>query len=163
MTIFSPSSSSNSFSTSGTTSPGVLFGNLARIWNDYIDNKSAIDLKEFQNWVNAHIYASTYKIRTVQSNIGKPKPVFGGLGRVSYIVAKINKPYYLHLLKELGRTHDHEFINDDYSNKCRWLEILCRLGELTNVGANRTAAMGVMPYHPNKYLSKSDLLLREIY
>lgn len=138
--------------------PVVLFGNLGRIWNEIVGNNGSVDVKAFQDWTNAHVYVSNYDMRTVKANIGKSKPVSGGLGRVSYRISKINKPYYRHLLEQMGRERDHERVNDDYRDKCRWLEALCLLGEFTNVGANRTAAMGAMRYKPNGYLSKSDLL-----
>lgn len=138
--------------------PVMIFGNLARIWNQIVLNESEIDVSELQNWVNAHVFVSSYKMRTASSNIGKPKPVVGGLGNASYSVSKINRKYYVHLLKEMDRTYDYEFVNEDYLDKCRWLETLCALGELTNVGANRTAAMGVMRYYPKRHVSQHDLL-----
>ena len=106
------------------------------------------------------MYGSGYKIRSVQTYIGKPKAVAGCLGNVSYRVTKINKNYYKYFLKELNREYDYEFVNGDYSNNCRWLEILCKLGEYTNVGANRTAGLGVLRYYPKKYLTERDFLLK---
>jgi len=142
--------------------PIILFSNLARLWNDFSNGESDIDKKIFLNWLNFHIYISAYnKMRTVIRNIGKSKPVIGGLGNVSYRVTKINKNYYKHHLEELNRQYEYKFINNDYSNNCRWLEILCRFGEYTNVGANRTAGMGVIRYHYKSYLSEKDLLSRQ--
>ncbi len=141
--------------------PIIMFGNLSRIWNNIMNGESEIELEEFQDWVNAHVYVSSYKMRTVQSEIGKPKPVVGGIGNVSYTVSKINRKYYVHLLERLDKNYDYEHVNQDFEDKCRWLDILCKLGEYTNVGANRTAAMGVMKYFPKRYLSKSDFLVKE--
>ena len=141
--------------------PNLLFGNLANIWNDISSGEAEIDRKTFINWVNAHVYVSGHKIRTVRTYIGKPKPVAGFLGNASFRITKINKNYYKHLLKELKREYDYQFVNEDYSNNCRWLEILCRFGEYTNAGANRTAGMGVIRYYPRRYLMEKDLLFKD--
>ena len=138
--------------------PILLFGNLAKLWNETAKNTSEIDRDNFLNWVNVHVYVSGYKMKSVRTEIGKPKPVVGGLGNVSYRVVKINKHYYKHMLKEMNREYDYKFVNDDYSGNCRWLEILCKLGEYTNVGANRTAGMGVIHYYPGNYLTEKNLL-----
>ncbi len=140
--------------------PNLLFGNLVNIWNDILRSEAEIDRETFINWVNAHVYVSGHKMRTVRTDIGKPKPVVGFLGNASFKVTKINKNYYKHFLIKLNREYDYEFVNEDYSNNCRWLEILCRLGEYTNVGANRTAGMGVIRYYSKFYLSEKDLLVK---
>ncbi len=140
--------------------PNLLFGNLVNIWNDILRSEAGIDRETFINWVNAHVYVSGHKMRTVRTDIGKPKPVVGFLGNASFKVTKINKNYYKHFLIKLNREYDYEFVNEDYSNNCRWLEILCRLGEYTNVGANRTAGMGVIRYYSKFYLSEKDLLVK---
>jgi len=141
--------------------PSLLFGNLAHLWNDISKDAADIDRDQFISWVNAHVYISYYKMKTVKRNIGKPKPVYGGIGNASFNVKKFNKKYYKYLLEELGRPQDHKYVNRDYQNNCRWLEILCRLGEYTNVGANRTAGMGVIKYYPNLYLDSEDLLSKD--
>ncbi len=140
--------------------PNLLFGNLVNIWNDILRSEAEIDRETFINWVNAHVYVSGHKMRTVRTDIGKPKPVVGFLGNASFKVTKINKNYYKHFLIKLNREYDYEFVNEDYSNNCRWLEILCKLGEYTNVGANRTAGMGVIRYYSKFYLSEKDLLVK---
>lgn len=138
--------------------PVLLFGNLVNIWNDLSSRESEIERDIFLNWINAHVYISGYKMKSVKNEIGKPKPMVGGLGNVTYRVTKMNKNYYKYFLKELNREYDYNFVNDDYSNNCRWLEILSLVGEYTNVGANRTAGMGVIRYYPKRYLSGKDLL-----
>ncbi len=110
------------------------------------------------NWINAHVYVSSYNMRTVRVNIGKPKPVIGGIGNVSFKVSKINKLYYKHFLECENRSYDYEYVNVDYKSNCCWLDILGRLSEHTNVGANRTAGMGVIHYYDRTYLVKTDLL-----
>ena len=140
--------------------PISLFGNLATLWNDISKEGSKIDQNNFLNWLNFHVYISGHKIKSVKRDIGKLKPIVGCFGNVSYQVTKINRNYYKHFLNELNRKYDYEFVNDDYSNNCRWLEILCKLGEYTNVGANRTAGLGVIRYYPKKYLSNKDFLIK---
>lgn len=138
--------------------PVLLFGNLANLWNDIFKGTAEVDREKFIAWVNAHVYISGYDMKSATSEIGKEKPVVGGLGSATYRVTKIDKNYYLHMLKELNREYDYQFVNENYANNCRWLEILCKLGELTNIGGNRTAGMGVMRYYPKSYVSPEDLL-----
>jgi len=141
--------------------PALLFGNLANIWNKVAENVAGINRDDFLNWINAHVYISGYKMRSAKREIGKPRPMVGGLGNASYRATKINKNYYKHKLEELGRKYDYQFVNEDYEQSCRWLEILCRFGEYTNVGGNRTAGMGVMRYYPKYYMRERDLLKKE--
>jgi CRISPR/Cas system endoribonuclease Cas6 (RAMP superfamily) len=141
--------------------PNLLFGNLANIWNDIAIKEGELDRDIFINWLNAHVYASGYRMKTVRATIGKPVPVIGGIGNASYGVTAINRNYYKHYLEQIDRQYDYEFLNEDFENKCRWLEILCYLGEYTNVGANRTAGMGVMRYYPKRYLSSNDFLSKD--
>lgn len=82
--------------------------------------------------------------------MGKRMPVVGGLGNASFQDSKINKNYYIHYLEELNRKYDIDFFNQDYSGNCCWLEILCQLREYTNIGANRTAGLGVIKYYPKQ-------------
>ena len=113
------------------------------------------------NWINAHVYVSSYNMKTVRATIGKQKPVIGGIGSVSYMVSKINKLYYKHILEDENRPYDYEYVNADYKSYCCWLDVLCKLGEYTNVGANRTAVMGVMRYYPKEFLSEQDFLIKK--
>ncbi len=138
--------------------PLIFFGNLANIWNDIMKGTSEVARETLLNWVNAHVYVSSYNMRTVRVNIGKPKPVIGGIGSVSFKVSKINRLYYKHFLEDEDRSYDYEYINADYKSNCCWLDILSRFGEYTNVGVNRTAGMGVIHYYNRNYLSKKDLL-----
>jgi len=141
--------------------PVLLFGNLANLWNEISKKTPEIDRNNFLNWIKMHLYVSGYKMRSVRTEIGKHVPVVGGLGNATYRVTKINKNYYKYFLKELNRQYDYEFVNEDYLNNCHWLEILSKLGEYTNVGANRTAGMGVFRYYPKSYLSEKDFLRKE--
>lgn len=141
--------------------PILLFGNLSNLWNDLSNGSSQIEREHFTNWVNAHVYTSGFNMKTVRSEIGKNKPVIGALGHASYRVTKINKQYYKHFLAERNKQYNSEFVNENYKNNCCWLETLCHLGEYTNAGVNRTAGMGVMRYHPRRYLSDKDFLAKK--
>ncbi|MHA1757992.1 MAG: CRISPR system precrRNA processing endoribonuclease RAMP protein Cas6 [Promethearchaeota archaeon] len=134
--------------------PSLLFGNLAHIWNDINKDLAEINRDDFINWVNAHVYISYYKIKTVQRDIRKPEKVSGGLGNASFHVQKANKNYYKHVFEEMNKNDDARSLREDYLNNCRWLEALCKLGEYTNVGANRTAGLGVIRYYPKKYMKE---------
>jgi len=133
--------------------PALFFGNLVNIWNNISKKLAEIDRPNFINWVNAHVYISNYKMKTVRCYIGKPKPVYGGIGNASFRVKKKNMGYYEHTIEKSENANKHEFIKDNYQNNCFWLEILCRLGENTNVGANRTAGLGEIRYYPKSYIT----------
>jgi CRISPR/Cas system endoribonuclease Cas6 (RAMP superfamily) len=138
--------------------PELFFGNLINIWNDINDLEFEIERKVLLNWINAHVYISGYKMRSVRREIGKRKPVVGGLGNATYRVTKINKNYYKHFLEELDRKFDYHFVNENYEMNCKWLEVLCKMGEYTNVGGNRTAGMGVIRYYSKYYISEKDYI-----
>lgn len=133
--------------------PSLLFGNLANLWNDFSEGYCDVDRDNFLDWVNAHLYISGYKIRSASSEIGKPKPFIGGLGNVSYRVTKINRNYYEHLLEKMELKNNYDFCNQDFRDNCKWLDILCTFGTFTNIGAGRTAGMGVIKYYPKQYLT----------
>ena len=139
--------------------PSLFFGNLANLWNSITEDEGEINRDTFINWVNAHVYVSYYKMKTVRRDINKPRPVYGGIGDAAFRVKKVNKNYYSHYLEELGRgEEDSDFLKKDYVNNCKWLDALCHFGEYTNVGANRTAGMGVIRYYPKMYLNAEALL-----
>ncbi len=159
--------------------PDVLFGNLVHLWNDITGEGLQIERDSFLRWVGAHLYISGYKMRTAKRDIGKRKPIVGGLGNATYRVTKLNTNYYKHLLEEMEarvmkdkaegkeKVGDMEnadgmderaFVKEDFSEKCRWLHVLCQLGTYTNVGGNRTAGMGVIRYWVKEKLTGADLL-----
>lgn len=138
--------------------PSLFFGNLVNIWNDINEEALHIDREAFIDWIDAHVYISGYKMRSAKRDIGKPKPVVGGLGNATYRVTKINRNYYKQLLTDENKQYDIQFVNDHYSNNCKWLDVLCKLGTYTNVGGNRTAGMGVIRYWVKKELTEESLL-----
>ena len=138
--------------------PNLFFGNLVHLWNDITHEELQIEREPFIDWVNAHVYISGYKMRSAKRDIGKRAPVVGGLGNATYRVTGINRNYYKTLLDKMDQKYDTEFVNDDYSENCQWLDVLCNLGTYTNVGGNRTAGMGVIRYWVKEQLSKKDLL-----
>jgi CRISPR/Cas system endoribonuclease Cas6 (RAMP superfamily) len=141
--------------------PNSLFGNLVHLWNDINADGQQLERDSFIEWVNAHVYISGYKMRSAKRNIGKRKPVVGGLGNATYRVTKINRTYYKKVLEEMDRNYDVEFVNDNYAENCQWLDTLCKLGTYTNVGGNRTAGMGVIRYWTKSEVSEEDLISRE--
>lgn len=134
--------------------PELFFGNLINIWNDINESKCVIEREIFINWLNAHVYISGYKLRSVRREIGKQKPVIGGLGNATYRVKKPNENFYKFYMKKLNHKFDYQFAYEDYKINCKWLEIFCKMGEYTNVGGNRTAGMGVIRYYPKNYLKE---------
>lgn len=140
--------------------PNLFFGNLVNIWNDINENKehSKTEREPLLEWINTHLYISGYKMRTAKRNIGKGRPLAGGIGNITYRISKINTSYYEELLKTMNKTYDHAYVNEHYLEACCWIDILSKLGTYTNAGGNRTAGMGVIRYFPKSYLSKQDLL-----
>lgn len=138
--------------------PDVLFGNLIHLWNDINANGQQLDRDSFMDWVNAHVYISGYRLRSAKRDIGKRKPIVGGLGNATYRVTEINRNYYKKLLEDMDRKYDVEFVNENYSQNCQWLDALCKLGTYTNVGGNRTAGMGVIRYWVKERLTEHMLL-----
>jgi len=134
--------------------PSLFFGNLANIWNAINSKVAEINRDELINWINAHVYISYYKMKTVQRDIGKPEKVSGGLGSASFNVQKVNKKYYEKLLENQEYSSENFSIQEHYLDKCRWLDALCKLGQYTNVGANRTAGLGVINYYPREYFKE---------
>ena len=135
--------------------PSILFGNLCNLWNSVSENFKKLERDEFIKWVNTHVYVSYYDMRTVKRNIGKPKPIVGGIGVASYRIKNIDTHFYKNIT---GDIEDNEtrvnFIIKDHVQKCCWIDILCKLGEFINVGTNRTAGMGVIRYKPNKFFQE---------
>ncbi len=143
--------------------PSMLFGNLSALWNAILKETSLIARGHFLRWIDSHCYTSGYKMRSCRYFITTAQKVAGGQGSASYNIKKPNERFYDHFyetqhnpsppVEELGESKQ-EFIEKYHSNNCRWIDLLCRLGEYTNVGGNRTAGMGVMRYFPKKYLEK---------
>ncbi|MGV9198101.1 MAG: CRISPR system precrRNA processing endoribonuclease RAMP protein Cas6 [Promethearchaeia archaeon] len=132
--------------------PDTIFGNLAHLWNFYIkdrDELKEIDIDKFTNWIRAHVYVASHKIKTILRYIGNNRTNAGFQGHVSFRVKKPNSFYY-----EKRKNHK---IQDHYTENAKTLNLLCKFGEYTNVGANRTASMGVINYYPKHFFKKGNL------
>ena len=147
--------------------PSMIFGNLSKIWNDMIQQTAQIERQDFLNWVNAHCYVSGYEMRSAKYFIKSDQKVAGGHGSMSYRIKKPNKSFYEkfkppNILKnpktksenKLTIENKQEQVKAHYRSNCRWVDLLCRVGEYTNVGRNRTAGMGVIRYFPKNYIEK---------
>jgi len=133
--------------------PSVLFGNLANLWNNISGNDGRIDKDNFINWINSHLYMSYYDLKTVKRNVGESKAYIGVIGIANYKTTKINKFYYQKLKENKAKENLKIVPKDDYKENCRWIDILCKLGEYTSVGMKRTAGMGVIKYNFQKELN----------
>lgn len=111
-----------------------------------------IDRDDLMQWIDAHMYISGYKMKTVQRRIGKPKPLAGGIGNATFRIKKMNTNYYKHLLSEREKSQRAQKAQTHYKNHCEDIDLLCKLGAYTNVGGNRTAGMGVIRYFPKSFL-----------
>ncbi|MHA1328656.1 MAG: CRISPR system precrRNA processing endoribonuclease RAMP protein Cas6 [Promethearchaeota archaeon] len=133
--------------------PSIFFGNLINIWNMLARSYAEINKEKVINWINAHLYINYYKMRTVKRDIGELEPLYGGIGDINCRITKLNRFFYEKVKKNLKNNSNIDFsIKNDYIENCRWIEILCKFGEYTNVGVNRTAGMGVIKYYPREHL-----------
>ncbi len=107
--------------------PELIFSNLLKLWNDFTDGTAMIDVEEFLPWVNRNIYSSSLNIKTKAKETGESVPAVGLVGWVNFRIDKNNV------------------------NNARHVDMLCRLGELTNLGGSRTAGLGVIKYEPIAY------------
>lgn len=110
--------------------PELIFSNLTNLWNDTLKEQLRIEKDKFMNWVNHNIFASSYKIRTKIKEIGKDTPAVGCVGRVNFRILVENIPY------------------------TKLIDILCRFGQITNLGGGRTAGLGVIKYFPLTFFRK---------
>ena len=108
--------------------PELIFGNLINLWNKYYDGEFKFDRIVFLDWVNRNIFPSSFKVKTQAKEMGEKIPAVGVVGWVNF---KINKT------------------NSDYA---KYIDCLCRFGELSNLGGNRTAGFGVIQYTALNYI-----------
>lgn len=145
--------------------PSIFFGNLTSLYNDIIRKTALIERQNFLNWINTHCYVSGYEMKSAEYFIKTNQKVVGGQGSLSYRIKKPNESFYNQndILEDLSGSHINSKnkqarIKAHYRENCRWIDLLCRLGEYTNVGRNRSAGMGVIRYFPKKYLEKEPAL-----
>ncbi|MFO8017616.1 MAG: CRISPR system precrRNA processing endoribonuclease RAMP protein Cas6 [Promethearchaeia archaeon] len=134
--------------------PQAFFGNLVHLWNEMAKKEIRIARDELIQWIDAHMYISGYKMKTVKRHIGKSRPLAGGIGNATYRIKKINTNFYKHLLEELDKEDRYEEAQNHYREKCSLIDLLCKVGTYTNVGGNRTAGMGVIRYFPKNFLKE---------
>ncbi|MGV9172725.1 MAG: CRISPR system precrRNA processing endoribonuclease RAMP protein Cas6 [Promethearchaeia archaeon] len=132
--------------------PQAFFGNLVNQWNDMVKEENSIDRDDLLEWIGAHMYISGYKMKTVKRDIGKGRPLAGGIGNATYRIKKINSNFYKYLFEDLDAEERFSRVQSHYKQKCEQIDLLCKIGVYTNVGGNRTAGMGVIRYFPKTYL-----------
>jgi len=123
--------------------PTVIFSNLCTLWNSISESKENIDEAKFLEWLETHMYLSGHKIQTIPQTIGKKRPIVGFKGHTSFIIKDLNYHFYNDKTIKYAE-------NDFYSNSI-WTDFLCKLGQYTNLGMNRTASFGILNYYPESY------------
>ncbi|MHA1251355.1 MAG: CRISPR system precrRNA processing endoribonuclease RAMP protein Cas6 [Candidatus Helarchaeota archaeon] len=102
--------------------PVSLFTNLTHLWNELTPNDCHIDFKDFYDWIDKNLFLTSYNLRTRTIDIGKESRPVGFVGWAT-------------------------FINTDPENGfSNWLDTLCKFGEYTNLGGNRTSGCGSIEY-----------------
>ncbi|MHA1732177.1 MAG: CRISPR system precrRNA processing endoribonuclease RAMP protein Cas6 [Promethearchaeota archaeon] len=117
--------------------PVTLFTNVAHLWNTTFPENAAVDEVGLREWVMTHVMASSYKLRTVTAEIGKARPLVGFVGWCNYLVRGV----------------DRNAPSEEDLGWCSWIDALGRLAELSNLGHNRTAAMGVCQFRADEFIS----------
>ncbi len=111
--------------------PEIMFSNLVNLWNEFSDEKDKIEKNNFLQWVNRYMYPSSFKIKTQAREMGENLPASGVIGWMIYFL-----------------TENHLIYN-------KYIDGLCKLGELTNVGGGRTAGFGLIKYTPLEFFESS--------
>jgi len=110
--------------------PEVMFSNILNLWNCLFNEKAHLNEEDFLNWVNRSIFLSSLDIRTDAKEIGEVVPTVGFIGWVKFK------------------------INENENDYAKFIDIFCKFGELSNIGSNRTAALGRITYKPIEYFSR---------
>ncbi len=111
--------------------PELLFNNLLNLWNEFYDGIERFQKEDFIDWINKNIFISSLKIKSKAKEMGENVPAVGIIGWVNFEISKNN------------------------SNYAKYIECLCKLGELSNIGGNRTAGLGVIKYMGLDYFKNS--------
>jgi len=113
--------------------PELIFSNLSNLWNSLYNKEEKIDEVNFLEWVNRYGFPSSLEIKTDAKEMGETIPGVGFIGWVNFEISQ------------------------NENNFATFIDTLCKFGELSNLGANRTAAFGIIKYKPNEYFSKRAL------
>ena len=111
--------------------PVAVFMNLLNLWNEFSPIK--FDKKTFRDWVEKSIAVSGYKLQKPLKtiDIGRGRAISGFSGWCAY------------------RFFPHKEFNEALNkNHLKLLYTLCRFGEFSNVGGNRTGGFGVIKFIP---------------
>lgn len=111
--------------------PELLFNNLLNLWNEFYDGIEKFQKEDFVDWINKNIFISSLKIKTKAKEMGENVPAVGIIGWVNFKISKNN------------------------SNYAKYVDCLCKFGELTNIGGSRTAGLGVIKYIGLDYFKNS--------
>ena len=111
--------------------PVAVFSNLLKLWNTFSPIK--FDRRTFRDWVDKSIAVSGYSLRRPIKpiDIGRGRAVSGFRGWCAYRFF----PY-----KDYKGTMNE--------NHLKLIHTLCRFGEFSNIGGNRTGGFGVIKYLP---------------
>jgi CRISPR-associated endoribonuclease Cas6 len=117
----------------GFPQPVAVFSNLLKLWNTFAPIK--FDRKTLRDWVDKSIAVSGFALRRPIKpiDIGRGRAVSGFRGWCAY-------RFFPH--REFSEAMNH--------NHLKLLYALCRFGEFSNVGGNRTGGFGVIKFIPKE-------------
>jgi len=107
--------------------PVKIFPNLLRLWNHFCPSHAIPRTSTYYDWVARNIIVAGYRLHTRVVRLGEQRRVAGFTGICHY---------------RIRRTPQNQAL-------AAFTNTLCRFGELTNVGNNRTAGFGVIRYLPH--------------
>ncbi|MHA1343981.1 MAG: CRISPR system precrRNA processing endoribonuclease RAMP protein Cas6 [Promethearchaeota archaeon] len=114
--------------------PQYIFNNLCNIVGQLTNIESLPERKEFIDWVIKNIYIKTVSLRTTYRIMKENSRKYGFVGEAVFEIL-----------------HNHD-------NYAKFIDFLCKFGELSNVGTARTAGLGVIKYEAIKYFQEADEL-----
>ncbi|MBA7525407.1 hypothetical protein ES705_17558 [subsurface metagenome] len=110
--------------------PELIFSNLSNLWDEFFDGIVKFQKEEFIKWINKNVFPSSLEIKTKAKEMGESIPAVGIIGWANFKI-----------------THSN-------SNYSKYVDCLGKFGELSNIGGNRTAGLGVIKYTPLEYFEK---------
>ena len=110
--------------------PELIFSNLLNLWNELYDGVVHIQKDDLIEWIKKNIFPSSLEIKTKAKEMGENVPAVGIIGWANFVITNNNFNY------------------------AKYIDCLGKFGELSNIGGNRTAGLGVIKYSALEYFEK---------
>jgi CRISPR-associated endoribonuclease Cas6 len=114
--------------------PEYVFGNLLKQWNQFTAGTPFEMPKELYDWIKLNVSITSYDLKTVGWEMGKPKKFVGCIGWAKYLIKKANPK------EDPQKSQGNHKTPDDLFAQLTHQLIL--FGEYANVGMGRSAGFG---------------------